>query len=71
VLSPPPETGQLVIVRTRRWVVSDVQANALRSLPLKPTCSSRQQRVSLTSIEHGVLGEELQVFGEVEPGASV
>ena len=37
--------------------------------PLKPSNAPRQHLVTLTSIEDDALGEELQVFWELEPGA--
>jgi len=70
-LISPPEEGQLVSVRSRHWVVNDVQASALPHSPLKPTSTLRQHLVTLTSIEDDALGEELQVFWELEPGTKV
>jgi hypothetical protein len=70
-LVSPPEEGQLVSVRSRHWVVNDVLASALPHSPLKPTATLRQHLVTLTSIEDDALGEELQVFWELEPGAKV
>lgn len=39
VLSPSPEQGQLVSVRSRRWVVSEVHKSSLppKSLELGPS----------------------------------
>jgi hypothetical protein len=68
-LISPPEEGQPVSVRSRHWVVNDVQASALAHSPLKPSAAPRQHLVTLTSIEDDALGEELQVFWELEPGA--
>ena len=67
-LISPPEEGQLVSVRSRHWVVNDVEASALAPSPLKPSTAPRQHLVTLTSIEDDALGEELQVFWELEPG---
>ena len=36
----PPESGQLVNVRSRRWVVNEVQASQLSPRPLEPTAPS-------------------------------
>lgn len=69
--SRPPELGQLVNVRQRRYVVSEVMRSALPYLPLKPTIIEAQHLVSLVSVEDDALGEELQVIWELEPGASV
>jgi len=61
-----PETGQLVEVRRRQWVVTEVNKSAL-------TESSRkaQHLVSLSSLDEDFSGEELQVIWEIEPGAQV
>ena len=67
----PPESGQLVNVRSRRWVVNEVQASQLSPRPLEPTASKPQHLVSLLSVEDDALGEELQVVWEIEPGAKL
>ncbi|MCX7584910.1 DISARM system SNF2-like helicase DrmD [Phenylobacterium sp. 58.2.17] len=60
-----PEPGQLVEVRRRQWLVSDVdRASAAPELP-------SQNLVSLVSIDEDALGEELEVLWELEPGAHV
>lgn len=65
-----PEQGQLVEVRQRRYVVTDVARSTLPASLLvgdgKP-----QYLVTLTSVEDDALGEELQVIWELEPGARV
>ena len=60
-----PEPGQLVEVRRRQWIVSDVDAAAVA--PALP----KRSLVKLTSIDEDALGEELEVLWELEPGASV
>src|SRR5271157_4514459 len=67
----PPESGQLVNVRSRRWVVNEVQASQLSPRPLELTASRPQHLVSLLSVEDDALGEELQVVWEIEPGAKL
>jgi hypothetical protein len=67
----PPESGQLVNVRSRRWVVNEVQASTLSPPPLEPIANKPQHLVSLLSVEDDALGEELQVIWEIEPGAKV
>ncbi|MBE7500353.1 MAG: DEAD/DEAH box helicase [Verrucomicrobiales bacterium] len=69
---PPsvPEPGQVVIVRQRPFVVSDIQAS---TLPLPSTVQDRSQRqhlLRLSSVEDEGLGEELAVIWELEPGAA-
>ena len=61
-----PETGQLVEVRLRRWVVNDVQGSSLTSGP-----NGHDHLVTLSSLDEDALGEELQVIWQIEPGARV
>src|SRR3954463_1826032 len=70
-LTSPPESGQLVTVRSRRWVVGEVRASTLPPPPLEPVPSEPQHLVSLLSVEDDALGEELQVVWQIEPGAMV
>jgi hypothetical protein len=51
----PPELNQLVRVRGRHWVVSDVLPSTLE--PERP-----QNLVDLTSVEDDGLGDELTVI---------
>src|SRR5271165_3288017 len=60
-----PEPGQLVEVRRRQWIVSDVDASAVAlELP-------KRNLVKLASIDEDALGEEIEVLWEIEPGAHV
>lgn len=61
-----PDPGQLVEIRRRQWVVSDVQASALLS-----TGNGKQHLVTLGSLDEDSLGESLQVLWELEPGGRV
>ena len=70
-IAPPPEQGQLVSVRERRFIVTDVARSTLPDSPLHPSGNGAQHLVSLSSIEDDALGDELQVFWELEPGAKV
>src|SRR3954469_13325092 len=70
-LASAPEPGELVSVRSRRWVVGEVIKSALPPSPLEPVPAEPQHLVSLLSVEDDALGEELQVVWEIEPGASV
>jgi hypothetical protein len=67
--SSPPEQGQLVTVRQRQYVVTDVAKSTLPDQPLRASGNGAQHLVSLASIEDDALGEELQVIWELEPGA--
>lgn len=68
VIPTVPELGQLVEVRRRKWIVSDIEASALRSA--SPS-EDAQHLVSLTSVEDDAYDESLQVLWELEPGARV
>lgn len=61
-----PEPGQLVEVRRRQWVVTDVSSGAL-----SPASNGDQHLVGLSSLDEDSMGEELQVVWQVEAGAQV
>lgn len=63
--STAPEPGQLVEVRRRQWIVSDIDASAVS--PELP----KRNLVKLASIDEDALGEEIEVLWELEPGAHV
>src|SRR5919202_1691741 len=71
VAHAPPEQGQLVSVRSRQWIVTDVLHSTLPPPALKPTFAGPQHLLTLASVEDDGLGEELQVIWEIEPGAKV
>jgi hypothetical protein len=50
-----PEQGQLVCIRQRQWVVSEVTQNSLPLMPLQAL-----HLVTLSSIEDNGLGDELR-----------
>ncbi|GAA5316349.1 MAG: DISARM system SNF2-like helicase DrmD [Candidatus Pelagadaptatus aseana] len=60
-----PEPGQLVEVRRRQWLVSDIQGMS------DVAGTQKQHYVKLSSIDEDGLGEELEVVWEIEPGAHV
>lgn len=62
-----PEPGQLVEVRRRHWVVSDVQGSVLSGEGV----GGSQHLLKLSSVDEDALGEELGVVWELEPGARV
>ena len=64
VSSVVPEPGQLVEVRRRQWVVSDVLGQSFEA-------NGEQHIVTLSSLDEDALGEELQVVWQIEPGAQV
>ncbi|WP_077702785.1 DISARM system SNF2-like helicase DrmD [Virgibacillus dokdonensis] len=59
-----PKPGQLVEVRRRQWVVTQVQGSLLEP-------SKEQHLVTLTSIDEDSHDEELQVIWQLEPGAQI
>lgn len=68
--TPLPEPGQIVIVRQRPFVVSDIKTS---TLPLPATAQQslvRQHLLRLSSVEDEGLGEELSVVWELEPGVT-
>src|SRR4051794_2958129 len=69
--SPHPEQGQMVGVRSRRWMVTDVSASTLPPERLQTGLESPQHLLTLSSIEDDGLGEELNVIWELEPGARI
>ena len=71
IQSPIPEQGQIVTVRQRRYVVTEVQKSTLPISPLAIKLETGQHLVSLNCIEDDALGETLQVIWEIEPGTSI
>ena len=69
--SPHPEQGQMVSVRSRNWMVTDVAASSLPPERLRAGLEPPQHLVTLSSVEDDGLGEELNVIWELEPGARV
>lgn len=66
-----PEPGQLVHVRERQFVVTDVLSGSLPPNALLGRPSNDQHLVFLNCVADDGFGEELQVIWEVEPGARV
>jgi len=62
-----PEQGQLVEVRRRQWVVSDVSTGTLGGTSSHETSAL----VQLVSVDEHAHNEELQVIWSLEPGARV
>jgi len=70
-LLAPPEQGQLVEVRRRQWIVSDVAASGMPVRSGSEAMARRQHLITLSSIEEDALGEELRIIWEIEPGARI
>ena len=71
IVKPVPETGQIVTVRQRRYVVAEVSKSALPAEVISTAGGNQQHLVSLSSIEDDALGETLQVVWEIEPDAHI
>ncbi len=63
-----PEQGQIVTVRQRQYVVTNVLLSALPP-PEPSSLWTPQHLVTLSAIEDDAVGESVQVIWEVEPGA--
>jgi hypothetical protein len=63
-----PEVGQLVVVRKRPFVVTEIIPSAVGSGNVS---GSAPHLLRLSSVEDDGLGEELRVFWELEPGTSL
>jgi hypothetical protein len=64
---PIPEQGQLVTVRQRRYVVTEVLGSALPPDVLRAEPEQPHHLVTLAAVEAGALAESLQVVWELEP----
>lgn len=64
-----PDQGQLVQVRNQRYVVSEVVRSCLPPKALLWADDGPQHFVTLASIEDDVMGDDLCVVWELEPGA--
>jgi len=65
-LATVPEPGQLIEIRRRQWIVSDVQTSKITS-----NLNGEQHLISMTSLDEDCLGEELQSVWQLEPGARI
>lgn len=66
-----PEIGQIVNVRRKKFIVTDIQASALDSSFINDVLLQNTHLVQLTSIEDDDLGNNLAVIWELEPGVSI
>jgi superfamily II DNA or RNA helicase len=63
-----PEVGQLVVVRKRPFVVTEIVPSAPG---LAPNSAQASHLIKLSSVEDDGIGEELEVIWEIEPGTAV
>jgi len=66
-----PEQGQLVEVRNRPFIVTEVSKSTQPASLLVQRGHQVQHLVTLTAVEDDALGGELQVIWEVEAGAQI
>jgi len=66
-----PEPGQLVQVRQRHYVVTDIKKSILPPTQISESADGVQHLIFLSSVEDDALGEDLQIIWEIEPGAQV
>ena len=64
-----PEIGQLVHARNRAFIVTEVQSQGLPTDALQPA-QAPMHWVKLSSVEDDAFGEEIELFWELEPGAT-
>lgn len=66
-----PAPGQLVTVRNRQWIASEVHRSEMAPEHTSLLDGQAPHLVDLSSIEDDARGEELRVVWELEPGAAV
>jgi hypothetical protein len=66
-----PDTGQLVRIRGRHWVVTEVAPTALPFDIKSINVGEGQTTVTLSSVEDDGLGQELRILWELEAGRKV
>lgn len=66
-MSTVPEIGQLVVVRKRPYVVTEI----IPSAAVASITTGAPHLIKLSSVEDDGLGEELQIIWELEPGTAV
>lgn len=65
-----PEIGQLVQVRGRAFVVTEIQPQGLPGAVTQPA-QPPMHLLKLSSVEDDAFGEEAELFWELEPGAAI
>jgi SNF2-related domain len=65
-----PDIGQLVVVRKRPFVVTEI-VPAAAAAGLAPIGAHASHLIKLSSVEDDDIGEELEVIWEIEPGTAV
>ena len=67
----PPSTSQLVLLRDRHWIVTDVTASALPPDVVGADQPEDQHLVTLMSVDDDGHGDSLAVIWEIEVGAEI
>lgn len=60
-----PDPVQSVDVRKQRFVVTEIEGNALPTYSLSPRADGQKHVITLSCAEEGALGEELRVVWEL------
>ncbi|MFJ6022590.1 DISARM system SNF2-like helicase DrmD [Nocardiopsis alba] len=69
--TPVPQNGQLVTVRNRQWVVTDVSAGSIVSSDAYRMTAVTQHVVSLASMGDDETNDRIQVLWELEVGTRI
>jgi hypothetical protein len=67
----PPDAGQIVEVRQRRFIVADVERSSLPPDQLNESLAAPQHLVTLNCIDDDGYGETARILWELEVGARV
>jgi SNF2 family DNA or RNA helicase len=71
-LTQPPSIGQVVRIRQRLYVVSQIVVSSLAESIISSKARTQPQHlISLNAIEDDALGETLQIVWELEPGTQI
>lgn len=66
-----PEPGQVVMIRNKAWVVTDVHSSQIQHSTPAASRQASTHVVELSSLEDDAFGEESQVLWEIEPSKQI
>jgi len=69
--SHPPEIGQVISFRQKKFFVTDIQENTSNSNLINEVIVSNMHLVNLSSIEDDDLGNETSIIWQIEPGVKI
>ena len=70
-ISGIPEPGQLVSLRNKVWVVTDLHGSDVGRLSVPELVDGKTHLVGVSSLEDDAFGDELQVLWELEPSKRI